>query len=109
MALPANEARRQLERILAIAKQVAQGADVEFELEHESSGHTCFACNEISTAGEIERVGLTLRVSFGQRSAALRFGQLDPESLRAVAVRCAGMARVAPEQPERMPLLGPQR
>ncbi|HKP63070.1 MAG TPA: TldD/PmbA family protein [Polyangiales bacterium] len=109
MALPAAEARRQLERMLAIAKQVAKGADVELELEHEASGHTRFACNEISTAGEVERMSLSLRLSFGQRSAAVRFTQLDPDSLRAAAVRCSAMARVAPEQPERMPLLGPQR
>lgn len=108
MAYARAEARRQIDRILGICQKAAPGADVELELRHKHSGHTRFACNEVSTAGEIEALKLELRLSYGQRSAATQISQLDDVSVHAAAQRGGRMARIAPEQPERVPLLGPQ-
>jgi predicted Zn-dependent protease len=109
MAYSQVEARRQIDRALAICKKAAPGAELELFLRHSQRGHTRFACNEVSTAGEVEAMHLELQLSYGQRSASTRISQLDDDSVRAAADRCGRMARIAPEQPERMPLLGPQR
>lgn len=108
MAYAGAEARRHVDRILGLCKKAAPGAEIEVELRHAQRGHTRFACNEVSTAGEVERLKLELRLTYGQRSAATQISQLDDASIQAAAERCGRMARIAPEQPERMPLLGPQ-
>jgi predicted Zn-dependent protease len=108
MAYAAAEARRHADRILGICKKAAPGAEIEIDLRHRQRGHTRFAVNEVSTAGEIELQKLDLRVSYGQRSAATQVSQLDDFTVQAAAERCGRMAKLAPEQPERMPLLGPQ-
>jgi predicted Zn-dependent protease len=108
MAYSAAEARRHADRVLGICKKVAPGADIELDLRHFQRGHTRFAVNEVSTAGEVEFCKLVLRVSYGQRSAATQISQLDDATVQAAAERCGRMAKIAPEQPERMPLLGPQ-
>jgi predicted Zn-dependent protease len=108
MALDEREAKRITERILASCQRAAPGADVELNLRHMQRGFTRFACNEVSTAGDVEQSELTLRVMFGQRTASGSLTQLDPASVQETAARIARSARLAPEQPEHMPLLAAQ-
>jgi predicted Zn-dependent protease len=108
MAFTPAEARRQIDRVLSISKKAAPGADLELYLQHSQRGHTRFAVNEVSTAGEVEVVRLELRVSYGLRSASVRVSQLDTATLDGAAERGARLAKIAPEQVERQPLLGPQ-
>lgn len=109
MAFAQPEARRHVDRILGIAKRATAGADVELSLRHTQRGQTRFAVNAVTTAAEVETIKLELRVSYGQRSAAVSVSQLDAGTVREAAERGARLAKIAPEQPERMPLLGPQK
>ncbi|HET6334008.1 MAG TPA: TldD/PmbA family protein [Polyangiales bacterium] len=109
MAFTQAEARRHVERIVGIAKKAAPGADVEVYMRHTQRGQTRFAVNEVSTAAEVEVLKLELRLSYGLRSAAVRVSQLDDVTVRDAAVRGARLAKIAPEQAERQPLLGPQK
>lgn len=94
-------AGRVLEQVTADGAQVNLRAGV--------AGHTRFARNEITTAGDAADTEVTVTVRFGRRSAAVTFNHVDDEAAIAQAVAQAQeLAQVAPEDPEQMPLLGPQ-
>jgi predicted Zn-dependent protease len=111
MSLAENKARKLAERALARVARVTgtRGAESKVYIEHQRSGNTRFAVNEITSSGDVETATVTVEVSFGQRSASASTNQLDDRAIDEVIARAAGMARLAPENPERMPLLGRQR
>ncbi|AHG88905.1 peptidase U62 modulator of DNA gyrase [Gemmatirosa kalamazoonensis] len=71
-------------------------------------GNTRFAVNQISTSGDAFDANVSVRSSFGRRSAAAVTNAFDDASLKAVVERAEALARLAPEDPEYVPLLGPQ-
>lgn len=68
--------------------------------------HTRFARSELTTSGELDDLSLSLSVQLGLRSAAATSNQTDPASLRGLVDRTIAIARLSPEQPETMPVLG---
>lgn len=109
MALDAARARKILGDVLAIAKRTAPGADVFVRLGAGRSANTRFAKNEITSTGDVEEMQLSIRVAFGKRHAAFSTNQTDPASARGAVDMAARLARLSPEDPEAMPLLGPQK
>jgi predicted Zn-dependent protease len=71
-------------------------------------GNTRSAVNRITTAGEITDTAVTVTARFGLRQASLSTNRLDEANLQEVVEAAAAAARLAPENPELMPLLGPQ-
>jgi predicted Zn-dependent protease len=71
-------------------------------------GNTRFARNDVSTSGYVETLTVQVRSKDGQRVGIATGNQLDPASLRDVVHRAEEIARLAPEDPEAMPVLGPQ-
>ena len=72
-------------------------------------GNTRFAVNQVSTAGDNYNTTVTVRTAFGSRAANATTNKLDDPSLRAIVQTAERLARLAPEDPEAMPELGPQR
>jgi predicted Zn-dependent protease len=70
--------------------------------------NTRFAVNQISTAGDNFNNTVTIRSVFGKRVATQSVNRLDDASLRAAVETCERIARLAPEDPELLPELGPQ-
>lgn len=102
--LSRQEARALADRILGISE--AEGTSV--HLDAAWRGHSRYAVNRIITAGEEESVTATIRARLGRREASVSTNRLDEASLREAAERAASLARLSPEDPELMPLLGPQ-
>lgn len=102
--LTEEEARRVVQRVLA----VSQAEDVEIRLRAEETSHLRFARNSPSTSGFFADQSLTVESSFGLRSASATVNQLDDATLLEVVRRSEALARLAPEDPEHMPGLGPQ-
>lgn len=73
-----------------------------------ATANTRFAVNQISTAGDNTNVAVTVRAVFGRKAGSATTNRLDDESLRAVVRRAEALARLAPEDPEQLPELGPQ-
>ena len=73
------------------------------------SGNTRFAGNQVSTAGDNYNASVTVRSAFGKRAAISSTNRLDDDSLRALVQTAERLARLAPEDPEAMPELGPQQ
>jgi predicted Zn-dependent protease len=74
----------------------------------ERSGNTRFADSSITTSGTTDDTSVTVTVTFGRRRASSSTNVLDEASLKRTVDLASRLARLAPEDPELMPELGPQ-
>lgn len=98
------QARELAERALSLSRADEARVNLQSGLE----GNTRFAVNQITTAGDVENTTFTVTSAFGTREASATTNRLDDEGLREVVAASERLARLAPENPERMPELGPQ-
>ena len=103
--LSRDEAGALLRKVLSFSK----AETCEASLNGSTVGNLRYARNTVSTSGVVEDLQLVVRSSFGRRSAAATINELDERSLETVVRRAEELARLAPENPEYMPPLGPQR
>ena len=103
--LTESEARALCDRILS--RSTADGAEV--RLQSGLDGNTRFAANQLTTGGEVVDAEATVTARFGQRSASVSFNSLEDHGIDAAVRKAESMARLAPEDPEQMPLLGEQQ
>ena len=94
--------------VLRTAESVAKGAEVRTDVDRTRSANVRFAKNEMTTSGEYDEVSVSVSIAFGKRQAWTSTNQTDPASVKAMVERAVAMARLAPEDPETMPLLPPQ-
>ncbi len=73
------------------------------------TGNTRFAANQLTTSGSVENANVVVQSWYGPRHAVVTTNNLSDESLKAAVERSEATARLAPEDPEDMPLLGPQQ
>jgi predicted Zn-dependent protease len=73
------------------------------------TGHTRFAGGEITTSGSAEDRTVTVVSTVGRRRAQASTNVMDDASLRRTVDLAERLARLAPEDPELMPELGPQQ
>ena len=74
-----------------------------------SRGNTRFAVNQASTGGDNYDTTVTVTAYAGRRSATSTTNQLDDDSLRQAVQTAERLARLAPEDPEFLPEMDPQR
>jgi predicted Zn-dependent protease len=74
----------------------------------ERNGNTRFADGSITTSGGTTNTSVTVTVTFGRRRASSSTNVLDEPSLQRTVDLASRLARLAPEDPELMPELGPQ-
>lgn len=67
-----------------------------------------FSENQITQNISRSRFNLTITSYFGKRSASASTSELDPEAIAETVRRSQELARIAPEDPEWVPLLEPQ-
>lgn len=103
MDLNETTARDLCARILALSK----ADETTVSVTGSSLLNLRFANNDITTNGVIDDLSISLDVSFGKKSASLSFNRTDQDSLREAVARAEAMARLAPENPEHMPVLPP--
>ncbi|MEJ2339659.1 MAG: TldD/PmbA family protein [Gemmatimonadales bacterium] len=102
--LSEEEAKQLADRILAMS-----GADeTEVRLRSGRQSNTRYAVNRVTTAGDADDVTAVITARFGQRAGSVTTNKLDDQSLSEAVESAEELARLAPENDERMPLLGPQ-
>jgi len=106
MPLDPKAASKALDGLLREVQKLDKKAEARANLFSARAGNTRFARNEVTTSGETDESDVTLFVQVGRRHAAATSNQLEPEALRALAARTLALARIAPEDPEAMPVLG---
>ena len=72
------------------------------------TGNTRFADASITTSGNAEDTSVTVTATIGRRRASATTNVLDDASLKRTVDLAAQLAKLAPEDPELMPELGPQ-
>src|ERR1700761_8292945 len=102
--LTKEEAQKLLKKALSYSK----AEECSVSLNGSNSGNIRYARNAVSTAGEISTLTLAVSSSFGKRTGLASIDEFDDASLQKVVARSEELARLAPENPEHMPLLGPQ-
>jgi predicted Zn-dependent protease len=95
--------------VLRLAGKVAAGSEAFVAVSSSRAANTRFAESEITSTGDVDETSVTVTIGKGKRQATAVINQTDAASLRTVVDRAAEMARIAPEDPERMPVLGKQK
>ncbi len=98
------------ETATALAKRIldlSQAGEISVSIHSSSGMNLRFANNDITTNGVIENLGINVTASFGKRSASVSVTQADDDTLLEAVARAESLARLAPENPEHMPLPGP--
>lgn len=93
------------ERVVQMSK--ADGIDVSIGSSHTSNVR--FADNQMSTAGSVTAGDLVVQSWFGAKHAVVTTNDLSEDSLRRCVAESERLARLAPDDPEAMPLLEPQQ
>ena len=98
------EARALLEKVVKLS--VAD--EVNAQLNGQTAGNIRFALNNVSTSGIVENVSLAVAVAFGKKSGVATTNQFDDASLERCVRAAEALAKLAPDNDEYMPELGPQ-
>ena len=102
--LSQTEAQDILKKVLAFST----ADECEVSLNGSTGGNVRSARNSISTAGAVDNVALSVQSRFGRRSGVATCNEFDEATLRRCVQRAEEIAKLAPESPEYVPLLGPQ-
>ncbi len=96
----------------ALAEQTLKFATAEactVNISGNAGGNIRYARNTVSTAGATEDLSLVVTALYGKRSGTATANQFDPATLERTVRAAEALAKLAPEDPESMPPLGPQQ
>ncbi len=103
--LSRDEAHAIIERTIKRSRADA----IEVQLESNGSANIRFAANQISTAGSSVNATLAVQSWFGPKHAVVVTNDLSDAAIAHAVTQSEALARLAPDDPEAMPPLGPQR
>ena len=103
--LDESQAHAILQKVLGFSK----ADECQAELTGKRNGNVRFARNTVTTSGGSDTLRLDVRCSFGRRSGSARINEFDDASLEKAVRRAEELAKLAPENPEHVELLGPQK
>lgn len=102
--LSREDAQAIAERVMKFS--TADGIDVNLGANHTTNVR--FADNQMSTAGAVTDAGLVVQSWFGAKHAVVTTNDLSEPSLRRCVEESERLARLAPDDPEAMPLVTAQ-
>lgn len=100
--------KEEAQAILKKALSYSKADECTVTLNGSEGGNIRYARNAVSTAGDISQMSLGVNSSFGKKTGSATINEFDDKSLEKVVRRAEELAQLAPENPESMPLLGPQ-
>lgn len=103
--LTSQEAKKIIDNVLSLSR----ADEVSVGILGGRLGNIRYARNSISTSGESNDMSLSVTTVFGKRSGTSSINEFDRSSLEKTVRRAEEMARLAPESPEYVPMLGPQQ
>ena len=103
--LSESDAKTILKKVLALSK----ADECEVTLDGSHAANLRYARNDVSTSGGADNVGMSVQSSFGKKTGTATLNEFDDASLEKVVRRAEELARLAPENPEYVPFLGPQK
>src|SRR6476659_372969 len=103
--LSEQEAKALLTKVLAFSK----ADECEVNLNGSDGGNIRYARNAGSTSGATTKSTLAVSSAFGKKLGVATINEFDDASLEKVVRRSEELAQLAPENPEYVPFLGPQK
>jgi predicted Zn-dependent protease len=103
--LTKDEAQALLKKVLGYSK----ADECEVNLFGTERGNIRYARNAASTSGAINQTTLVVSSAYGKKSGVATINELDEASIEKVVRRSEELAKLAPENPEFMSFLGPQK
>ncbi|MGB0496474.1 MAG: TldD/PmbA family protein [Kangiellaceae bacterium] len=100
-----KKAKAILTKVLSFSK----ADECECNLNGQLTGNIRYARNTVTTAGEVSDLTLAVQSSFGKKVGVATINEFDDASLEKVVRRAEELAKLAPDNPEFMPNLGPQK
>jgi predicted Zn-dependent protease len=97
-------ARQLCQRVLGLSK--AEGCQV--TVTASTNGNTRYARNEVTTSGDTDNAVVTVTSRFGKRVTSVSTNLLDDAGIARAVETSERLTRLAPENPELMPLLPAQ-
>lgn len=101
--------REQVQATLERVLRLSRGDRCAAMLTSSWSGNTRFAANQVSTGGSVENSELSVQSWHENRHAGVTTNDLSNSGLERAARRAEALARIAPPDPEDMPVLGAQK
>ena len=105
MIMSKSDAEAILKKVFALSK--AEGAEA--GINGGESGNTRFALNGVTTSGASSDLNLFVTSYYGKKSGSATTNQFDDASIERCVRASEDIAKLAPEDPETMPILGPQQ
>ena len=102
--LSKEEAKTIIDKVLSYSKS----DEMSVNLSGGRTGNIRYARNAVSTSGESVNQSLSVTSVFGKKAGTATINEFDDASLEKTVRRAEEVARLAPENPEYMPMLGPQ-
>jgi len=102
--LSSDDAQRIAEKAIKLSK--AESCEV--QLGSNATGNTRFAANQMATSGMVADLQLVVQSSFGTKHAVVVTNETSDEAIERAVRQSETLAKLAPDDPEAMPPLGPQ-
>jgi predicted Zn-dependent protease len=103
--LTKEEAKKIIDKVLAFSK----ADEMSVSLSGSKTGNIRYARNSVSTSGETTDLSLAVTAVYGKKSGTSTINEFDDASLEKIVRRAEEIARLAPDNPEYVPMLGPQK
>ena len=101
--------REQAQALVERVVKMSQAEAVTVSIGGGYSTNVRFAANQMSTAGGISDFQISVESSYGRKHAAVVTNDTSDESLLRTVRQSEALAKLAPDDPEAMPALGPQQ
>lgn len=100
---------QQMKQLMEKALSFTKAEACEVNIFGGQGGNIRYARNSVSTAGANDDTTLVIQSNFGTRTGTVSLNEFDDTSVERGVRRSEELARLAPEDPEFMPPLGPQQ
>lgn len=100
--------RDQAQALIQKIVRLSRADEIHVTLNDSTENNIRFADNRITTSGSASDLSVRISSAFGRRAAVTTTNDVSDEGLERAVRQAESLARLAPENPERMPLLGAQ-
>ncbi len=100
---------QQAKALLTKVLKYSKAQSCECNLSGQLSGNIRYARNTVSTAGQVSDITLAVQSTNGMKTGVATINEFDDASILKVVRRSEELSSLAPDNPETMPLFGPQK
>ncbi len=100
---------KEAKKILRKALSFSKADECECNLNGQLTGNIRYARNTVTTAGEVSDLTLAVQSTYGMKMGVATINEFDDASLEKVVRRAEELAKLAPDNPELMANLKPQK